>query len=172
MIRKTLAAGALCLAAAATPARAADGYAFEAGHGDDDTNLWRVALQWKWHWKARERHRFHMTGYWDLSFGAWSKDHTLYDVGFTPVFRLQREDGPGPYAEAAIGFHFLSEVNIAQGRVFSSHFQFGDHIGLGYRFGEGGKYDVSVRVQHLSNGGIDSPNPGINFLQLRLQVHR
>jgi lipid A 3-O-deacylase len=171
MIRKSLAAGALCLAAAA-PARAVDGYSVEAGHGDEDTNLVRVGVQWKWHWKARERHRFHMTGYWDLSFGAWSKDHTLYDVGFTPVFRLQREDGPGPYAEAAIGFHFLSEVNIAQGRVFSSHFQFGDHIGLGYRFGEGGKYDVSVRVQHLSNGGIDRPNPGINFLQLRLQYHR
>ena len=172
MIRKTLAAGALCLAAAAAPARAADGYAFEVGHGDDDTNLWRVALQWKWHWKARERHRFHLTGYWDLAFGVWQKENHIYDLGFTPVFRLQREDGPGPYAEGAIGFHVLSRANISRTRIFSTHFQFGDHIALGYRFGAEGKYDLAVRVQHLSNGGIDRPNPGINFVQLRLQVHR
>jgi hypothetical protein len=25
-----------------------------------------------------------------------------------------------------------------------------------------------VRLQHLSNGGIERPNPGINFVQLRL----
>jgi hypothetical protein len=26
-----------------------------------------------------------------------------------------------------------------------------------------------VRLQHLSNGGIRNPNPGINFLVLRVQ---
>jgi hypothetical protein len=30
---------------------------------------------------------------------------------------------------------------------------------------------MSLRLQHLSNGGITSPNPGINFLQLRLAYH-
>ena len=172
MIRKTVAAGALAMAAAAAPAQAADGYSFEVGHAEDDTNLWRVGLQWKWRWKARERHRFHVTGYWDLSYGTWHREHTIHDFGFTPVFRLQREEGPGPYAEAAIGFHLLSRVDINSTRVFSTHFQFGDHIALGYRFGEEGRYDLSVRVQHISNGSIDEPNPGINFLQLRFQVHR
>jgi lipid A 3-O-deacylase len=171
MIRKTLAAGALCIAAAA-PARAVDSYSFEAGHGDDDTNLFRAGVQWKWHWKARERHRFHLSGYWDLAFGAWTKDHTVYDLGLTPVFRLQREDGPGPYAEGAVGFHVVSRAHVSRTKIFSTRFQFGDHIGIGYRFGGEGKYDLSLRVQHLSNAGIDRPNPGINFLQLRLQVHR
>jgi lipid A 3-O-deacylase len=32
-----------------------------------------------------------------------------------------------------------------------------------------GRYDVSLRVQHLSNGGLRDPNPGINFVLVRLQ---
>jgi lipid A 3-O-deacylase len=171
MIRKTLAAGALWIAAAATQAHAVDGFSLEAGHGDEDTNLARFGLQWKWNWKAREEHRFHLTGYWDLAFGVWTKDNTTYDIGFTPVFRLQREDGPGPYAEAAIGFHVVSRAHVSRTRVFSTRFQFGDHIGIGRRFGSRGRYDLGLRLQHLSNGGIDNPNPGINFLQLRLQYH-
>jgi lipid A 3-O-deacylase len=171
MIRKTLAAGALWIAGAGFAAHAADGFSLEAGHGDEDTNLWRVGFQWKWRWTARERHRFHLTGYWDLAFGAWTKDHTIYDLGFTPVFRLQREDGPGPYAEAGIGFHVLSRAHITRTRVFSTRFQFGDHIAVGRRFGGEGRYDLALRVQHLSNGSIDSPNPGINFLQVRFQYH-
>ena len=33
------------------------------------------------------------------------------------------------------------------------------------------RYDASVRFQHLSNGGLVQPNPGINFVQLRLAYH-
>ncbi|HYL90521.1 MAG TPA: acyloxyacyl hydrolase, partial [Burkholderiales bacterium] len=35
-----------------------------------------------------------------------------------------------------------------------------------YRFD---RYDVSMRLQHLSNAGIKNPNPGVNFLQVRFQ---
>ena len=34
-------------------------------------------------------------------------------------------------------------------------------------FGDKQQYDLGVRLQHLSNGGIENPNPGINFLILR-----
>ena len=59
-------------------------------------------------------------------------------------------------------FHVSSDLG------FSTRFQFGDHLGIGYRFE---RYDVAVRFQHLSNGGMRNPNPGINFLLLRLQYH-
>jgi lipid A 3-O-deacylase len=39
------------------------------------------------------------------------------------------------------------------------------------RFGPRDRYDVGLRLQHLSNGGIRKPNPGIDFVQLRLQYH-
>ena len=39
------------------------------------------------------------------------------------------------------------------------------------KFGERYRYDLSLRLQHLSNGGLAHPNPGINFLQMRLAYH-
>jgi hypothetical protein len=33
-------------------------------------------------------------------------------------------------------------------------------------------YDLSLRFQHLSNAGISNPNPGINFLELRMSYAR
>jgi hypothetical protein len=81
------------------------------------------------------------------------------------VFRLQRE---AIYVEGAIGFHLVS-TRISAARVFSTAFQFGDHLGAGMRFGPGRRYDLGMRVQHLSNGGVRSPNPGINFVLVRLQ---
>ena len=92
------------------------------------------------------------------------------EIGVTPVFRLQRNEKTGAYVEAGIGAHFLSRTSIGDKR-FSTSFQFGDHFGVGYRFGAKGAYDVSYRFQHLSNGAIKHPNNGINFNQLRLQYH-
>ena len=83
----------------------------------------------------------------------------------TPVWRYAPAPR-GAYLEAAIGFHLLSDSHINRDLDFSTRFQFGDHVGAGYRFDE---YDLQLRFQHLSNGGMRNPNPGINFLVLRLQ---
>ena len=53
--------------------------------------------------------------------------------------------------------------------MFSTKFQFGDHIGVGARFGAANRHDLGLRLQHVSNGGIKNPNPGINLLLLRYQ---
>lgn len=73
-----------------------------------------------------------------------------------------------PYVEAAIGFHILSDLRISRRRSFSTSFQYGDHVGAGLIRGS---HDFGLRLQHLSNGGIARPNPGINFLVLRYQYH-
>jgi hypothetical protein len=168
MIRKiSLAAALLC----SVPAQAADGIALELGRGDERSELVRGALQWKWDKKWLADTGWELGGYWEASLGAWTTHKTLIDFGFTPVFRLQRQDWAGPYLEAAIGFHLLSDLSITRTRLFGSYFQFGDHIGAGWRFGPRGRYDLGVRAQHLSNGGIKEPNPGINFVLLRLAYH-
>ena len=164
MIRKTALAAGLLFAAAA---HAVDGFSVEAGTGDQSSELVRGALHWKWGRSWFADTGWELGGYWEVSLGAWTTDKTLIDVGFTPVFRLQRADWAGPYVEAAIGFHLLSDLSITRTRLFGSHFQFGDHFGAGWRFGRGGRYDIGLRVQHLSNGGIKRPNPGINFALLR-----
>jgi hypothetical protein len=64
----------------------------------------------------------------------------------------------------------LSHTQIGDKRL-STAFQFGDHLGFGYRFGARSAFDLGYRYQHLSNGSIKRPNPGINFHQVRLQYH-
>lgn len=170
MIRNIALAAAALLAAGllGSRAHALDGVALELGRGDERSELVRGALQWKWRRTWLAERRWHVAGYWDASLGAWRAEKTLVDLGITPVFRLQRSDSAGPYFEAAIGFHLLSDLSVSRTRVFGSHFQFGDHVGAGWRFGERGRYDLGLRLQHLSNGGIKKPNPGINFAVLRL----
>ena len=159
------AAGALFILLSA-PARAVDGWVLEVGRGDDRTNLLRVGFIDEWRKRERGGHEWHLAGYWEFSAGLWdNRDESTADIGATPVFRLQRE---AIYIEGAIGFHLVS-TRISAARVFSTAFQFGDHLGAGVRFGPGRRYDLGMRVQHLSNGSLRNPNPGINFLLVRLQ---
>ena len=179
MIRKTAVAAALGLAAISN-ARAFDGAALDLGVGNEDTELLRAGLQWNWKKRWFTERSWTLGAYWDLQVGRWSgpirpgkPDETVWDIGITPVFRLERAERTRviPYFEAGIGFHMLSDLRVSSGRIFSTHFQYGDHLGVGVRFGDNHRYDGSLRLQHLSNGGLARPNPGINFIQLRLAYH-
>jgi lipid A 3-O-deacylase len=170
MNKNVTAAACFAILCFTTPARAVDGLSLELGQGH---GLWlyRVGAQWNW----PQKHllgQWHTRGYWDLAAGAWEGGvDTLYDLGLTPVLRMERGEHSSPYFEAGIGIHMLSAVHITPYRTFSSHLQLGDHIGAGLRFGHEGRFDIGLRLQHLSNAGLRNPNPGINFLQLRLQYH-
>ena len=161
------------LAAAAAPAAAVDGIAVEYGQGDG-ADMGRVGIQWDWKSRWFEGSSWHVGGYWDLAFGYWRRDagpgqnDELVEVGLTPVLRIQGNDLRGPYAELGIGFHLLSKTSLGD-KQFSTMFQFGDHLGVGYRFGAKGAFDVAYRYQHLSNADIKKPNGGINFHQVRVQ---
>ena len=171
--RAALAALTLC-AFAGAPAHAIDGVAFEIG-GGDGVDMARVGVQWDWKKRWFQTPNWHLGGYWDVAVGYWhrgdvrpSEHEDIYEIGVTPVFRIQPNALAGPYVEAAIGFHLLSHSSIGDRRM-STMFQFGDHIGAGYRFGPKGSYDLGYRFQHLSNASIKRPNPGINFHQIRLK---
>ncbi len=144
-------------------AYALDSLSAEMGRGTRGVDEWRVGLQWRQQPKWLENTLMRL--YWDATLGTWESDiGSLQDLGLTPTFRYGHEHGA--YFDVGIGFHVLSETQISSQIEFSTKFQFGDHLGIGYRFD---RYDVSARLQHLSNAGIRDPNPGINFLQLRLQ---
>jgi lipid A 3-O-deacylase len=170
MIRKIVAAaGASVLVLVSPAALALDAIAVELGRGNDRTNLLRLSAQWHWREQRPLDEGWRLNGYWEVSVGAWeSEDDSSADFGLTPVFRFERHGRQRvPYVEAAIGFHILSR-HISRERQFSTNFQFGDHVGAGMR---SGKYDFGVRLQHISNGGIRHPNPGINFVLLRFQYN-
>ena len=149
----------------AASAQALDSISAGIGSGDRDAAFLGIAAQWRHDivWLADTRWRL----YREASLARWDvTPGTIYDLGLTPVFRYARDAAHGPYAEAAIGLHLLTGSTINRDVTLSTRFQFGDHVGLGYRFE---RYDVSLRLQHLSNAGIRNPNPGINFLELRAQ---
>jgi lipid A 3-O-deacylase len=76
-----------------------------------------------------------------------------------------------PFVEAGVGIRLLSHTRISDRFTVSSAFQFADMVGVGAQFGERQQYQVGFRFQHVSNGGIKEPNPGINFEQLYLQYN-
>lgn len=163
MIRKKIAAAAAAWFCA-FPSHATDALALEFGRGDDQTNLLRLAVVDRWNREPRALGRkWQLSGYWEFSAALWDNaTESTADIGVTPVFRFER----GPlYLEAAIGLH-LVQAHISAARVFSTAVQFGDHVGIGWR---SGRWDFAARLQHISNAGLDHPNPGINFVLVRAQ---
>ena len=140
-----------------------DAVSVEVGRGDDRTSVIRVAVSDFWRKREPLPDKWRLAGYWEFSGAIWDNtDDSTANVGVTPVFRFERNRF---FVEAAIGFH-LVQTHISAQRSFSTSFQFADHLGAGMHFG---RYDLCLRVQHISNGGVNSPNPGINFVLVRLQ---
>jgi lipid A 3-O-deacylase len=175
------AVAALLMALASSSAGAVDGMSIQGGVGGgsssgDGTEMVDIALQWDWDRRWFEGKRWHVGGFWDVGAGYWQRDASpvqnkdLVEIGVTPVFRLQQNDLKGPYVEAGIGAHLLAKTSLGDKR-FSTAFQFGSHLGVGYRFGARQAFDLSYSYQHLSNADIKKPNDGIDFHQLRLQYH-
>jgi hypothetical protein len=163
---------ALASLGAAQAAHAVDSASLEFGSGNK-TKMARVGLQWKWDSKWWQSNGTHIGGYWDLTLSQWrgnryrnipGNKQDFVDVGFTPVFRFQNDSLKGWYVEAGIGAHYLSDIYDNNDRQFSTHFQFGDHIGVGYVFRN--NLDIGLKIQHFSNGSIKQPNDGANFAVL------
>jgi hypothetical protein len=142
-----------------------DGLSVEVGAGEDRTGVLRLGITNRW----RERTRldaWQLAGYWEVQAAIWDNpDFNTADVGVTPVFRFERRRF---FLEAAVGLHLVT-THISAARTFSTALQLGSHLGAGFYFGPGERYNLGLRVQHISNGGVREPNPGINFVLLRLE---
>lgn len=134
----------------------------------------RVAAQWDWSQRWFASNGNHIGGHWDLSLAQWrgtryqnvpGAHQNITSIGITPVFRWQQDNKKGLYIEAGIGAHLFSETYNNNGRRFSTAFQFGDHVGIGYIFNN--NLDLGLRFQHFSNAGIKKPNPGVNLTVMR-----
>ena len=89
--------------------------------------------------------------------------------GLTPVARYTFSRGF--FFEAGVGLDVITPRFHDGDRTFSTKFNFGDHVAVGARFGEAKANEISLRVEHFSNGGIRHPNPGQNFVELRYARH-
>lgn len=172
-----LMAAATFMALGSGSASAIDGMSvvYGDGEGDDAIDMYRVGVQWDWYDDLYQTEDWQLVNYLELDAGYWdgkstaaNSNSSLIDIGITPVFRFQMKANSGfqPYVEGGIGAHLLSESKI-NSKDISTNFQFGDHLGFGARLGDKLQWDIGYRFQHFSNAGIEKPNPGVNFHQIR-----
>jgi hypothetical protein len=147
-----------------------DSASFEFGAGSR-VKMVRVGAQSDWNVRWLASNGRHLSGYWDATLAQWRGDayrgvsgrhQNITNLGFTPVFRYQRDDKLGWYVEGGIGLNLLSHVYNNGNDHLSTAFQFGDHIGVGYVMPN--KWDLGLKIQHFSNAGIKTPNSGVEFL--------
>lgn len=157
---------------------AADGLSLEIGVGDR-TVISRVGVLWNWKHDWFTGAAWHGTGSWEATAGLWlgnsstGSNQTVIDLGVAPVLRLDHTSWShiSPYLEASLGLHAISPTFIYDERKLGCSFQFAEFIGLGVRFGDGLRYDLGFRLQHLSNANIASPNQGLNIGEFRFCFH-
>jgi hypothetical protein len=167
---------------AAQSSFAADGSLVDGAYGEFATGskikMVRFGATSDWDQRWFQSNGTHLSGYWDASIGGWrgtayqnvrGQTQKLWDIGFTPVFRFENDNKLGMYYEAGIGVHMLSKLYNNDDNRLSTHFQFGDHVGIGYVLSN--KWDLSAKIQHFSNGGYKHPNSGVNYLVLHAGYH-
>lgn len=150
-----------------------DGFVMQLGRAKETTTA-TIGLKWDWHRSWRLGRRTWVTGYNELSIGHWRADSgggeaIVTQVGLTPTLRFWPSgEERGWFYEGAIGINVLTPVYRTRQKRFSTAFNFGDHIAVGYRLPS--NWEWALRLQHFSNAGIEHPNPGEDFIQLRVTM--
>ncbi|MGF6370977.1 acyloxyacyl hydrolase [Paraburkholderia sp. 32] len=133
--------------------------------------VWDPSLTW---WQIGDWHFALLGGahvaWWHTNEG--NVHDNIGEIGVTPVIRFIRSSGSvRPFIEVGAGVRLLTSPRISSDFTLGTSFQFAEMAGVGLQFGAREQYVAGYRFQHVSNGGIKEPNPGINFSQLYLQYH-
>ena len=141
------------------------------GIGDELARAYVLGATWDWAWRKQWRFGT-LTGFFEAAVGRWNtgKHGAAWttQVAATPVFRWHPAGRAARwFGEVGVGGNLIVPLFRTGARQFSTEFNFGDHVAIGYEFGGRGQHALAVRVEHFSNAGINHPNPGENFLQLR-----
>lgn len=140
--------------------------------GSDDTvDHWRIALGADWQENFYRSGPFEITGRWEINANRWESSlanpdkEDGYLFGITPVFQyLYKLDRLDLYMETGAGLQYLSDATI-ENEFKSTQFQFGDLFGLGIK---NKTFELGYRYLHISNAGIEMPNPGTDLHNIHL----
>jgi Lipid A 3-O-deacylase (PagL) len=118
---------------------------------------------------------------------GWLRGQLGFSVELVPAFLLS--EGATAYGAGfnLMGRHYLARgrrlrpfLTLGAGLVVSkekippnvANVNFTPQVGFGYLIADAREnvYSVEVRFHHLSNGGLESPNPGINSLLVQFGV--
>lgn len=141
--------------------------------GTGNTDVWAVGVMlpsrpafWNTRW------------YWDVFASQWRAPNAAgtrgnhVQIGSIATLRYHFDSSGSPwFVEGGLGGTLMNKRYVVPEREFSTCFQFTELVGVGRSFGDQGQHELSLRVQHFSNGGIKKPNPGENFVRIRY-AHR
>lgn len=160
------------------------GFAISSGDGVQDITPYRLAINYDFGRIWRHHDTWGLDAYWETSFAYWEAgkvpegavgndaNDKLTAITTGPMFRWSRKDfirsiEIAPYIELGVSGSYLSHHDIG-GRRLSTHFQFEDKLGIGFRFGPLKEFDFAIRGVHYSNASIERPNSGVNILFISL----
>ncbi len=95
---------------------------------------------------------------------------SMWDLSLSPALRIRGSGGTGPILEIGIGAHYLSRADFGADRAFGSHWQFGEFLSFGFPLEGEGRRSLSLRIDHVSNGGAAAPNTGVTFIGMCIRV--
>lgn len=147
----------------------------EAGWAAHATRSTAVGITWPWSFE-RSLWGGQLNGHWDAFIGrsranskmADGQRYTLTQLALVPMLRLRFDEGRSPwFAQAGIGLSVTDTLYETPDKSFSTRFNFSDHLALGRNFGATREHELILGLRHVSNAGIEKPNPGEDFIRLR-----
>ena len=136
-----------------------------------DNHATRWGLNWEsprlWSYQPPDR-----PGRWDLHAELGAADWLAHSgrtpahdlqLSAIPIFRYWPSADSRVFYEGGVGATVFQHTHFA-GKDLSTAFQFGDHLGVGYRLSA--DQSISLRLSHYSNADLKRPNPGLSTLQL------
>jgi hypothetical protein len=102
-----------------------------------------------------------------------ARNEATYGISVSPIFSKALPNISNHYPltlEFGIGVAYVHEEKFG-GVDIGSFYQFEDRLGLLIGLDENQNSEIAVRYIHYSNGGLNTKNPGLDFLSLAY-LHR
>jgi len=143
------------------------GYRVTTSDGDEFDGLTRHALfldfglPWTWTGKSG----LSATSLLTLEAGRMTKDSDYRNfLSLGPTLRLTNDRWRKPiFVDVGFSPTVIDGTTYGDTKLGTS-FNFTSHVALGLRFGENKDHVVKLRYEHISNGGYDDLNPGVNMV--------
>jgi len=145
--------------------------------GGEGLDLYSVFSRWQAPWLQEQLVDRWLPGpvqaYWGLSVEYWEDDDARADRDTTEVFiagPVFRVDWPNERLHLLFGVQpsYLTHRHIGDDDL-GGNIQFTSHIELA--FDVTSALSIGLRGQHISNGGLYRPNPGMNLASVTLSYH-
>jgi lipid A 3-O-deacylase len=152
-----------------------EAFTVQAGASEHSVRMVGAGLRWAWDFDSM-RKSAELTGHTELLANQWRAE--LADrsavVQYTqlvllPTLRMQLARGASPwFFEVGVGVSWTDHAFQTPGHTFSTQWNFQEVLGAGYVLGgPRGRDEIQLRLGHFSNAGLENPNPGETYLQLR-----